>query len=145
SCLSDKIGKEVVQSLPAEIVYDSLDGRSLEHFSVVVGKDRRRSAKDILEEAHAEVAEVEASRKRRHVEFDKFSTEVPEDNHQFNSNGPRINPKIKRGSLSPINRRRGEGPLDYKSILANTMITMSVLEFCQASSDAAKHFRHLVT
>ncbi|RKF78731.1 hypothetical protein GcC1_053046, partial [Golovinomyces cichoracearum] len=77
--------------------------------------------------------------------FDKLSTEVPEDNHQFNSNGPRINPKIKRGSLKPINGRRGEGPLDYKSILANTMITMSVLEFCQASPDAAKHFRHLAT
>ncbi|TQS37289.1 hypothetical protein Golomagni_02245 [Golovinomyces magnicellulatus] len=161
-CLSDKIEEEVVQSLPAEVVYDFLDGSaawglvsaeldilnlsgSLEHFSVVLGEDGRRSAKDILEDAHAEVAEVEASRKRRHVEFDKFSTEVPEDNHQFYSNGPRIHPKIKRGSLKPINGRRGEGPLDYKSILANTTITMSVLKFCQASPDAAKHFRHLAT
>ncbi|RKF95982.1 hypothetical protein GcM1_055001, partial [Golovinomyces cichoracearum] len=118
---------------------------SLEHFSVVVGEDRRRSTKDILEEAHAEVAEVEASRKRRHVEFDKFSTEVPEDNHQFNSNGPRIHPKIKRRSLKPINRRRGEGPLDYKSILANTMITMSVIKFYQVSPNVAKNFQHLAT
>ncbi|TQS37026.1 hypothetical protein Golomagni_02513 [Golovinomyces magnicellulatus] len=126
-CLSDKIEEEVVQSLPAEVVYDSLDGSaawglvsaeldilnlsgSLEHLCFVVGEDGRRSAKDILEEAHAEVAEVEASRKRRHVEFDKFSTEVPEDNHHFNCNGSRIHPKIKRGSLKPINGRRGEAP-----------------------------------
>ncbi|RKF71936.1 hypothetical protein GcM1_249042 [Golovinomyces cichoracearum] len=161
-CLSEKIEEEVVQSLPAEIVYDSLDGSaawglisaeldilnlsgSPEHSSVVVGEDGRRSAKDILGEAYAEVAEVEASRKRRHVEFNNFSTEVPENNHHFNSNGPRIHHKIKRRSLKPINGRRGEGPLDYKSILANTMITMSVLGFCQASPDAAKHFRHLAS
>ncbi|RKF84079.1 hypothetical protein GcM1_146014 [Golovinomyces cichoracearum] len=145
-CLSDKIEEEVVQSLHVEIVYDSFDGgtawglvsaeleilnlsESLEHFSVVLCKDGRRSAKNILEEARTEVAEIEASRKRRH----------------FNFNGPRIHPKIKMGSLKHINGRRGEGPLDYKSILANTMITMGVLEFCQASPDATKHFRHLAT
>lgn len=92
-----------MQLLPEEIVFDFLDGSaawglvsveldilnlsgSLEHFSVVIGRNKQRAAKDILEEVHAEIAEVEASRKRRHVEFDKFSTEVPEYNHQFNSN-----------------------------------------------------------
>ncbi|RKF84298.1 hypothetical protein GcM1_122001, partial [Golovinomyces cichoracearum] len=147
--LSEKIEEEVVQSLPAEILYDSLDESAawglvsaeldilnlsgiLEHFSVVVGEDGRRLTKDILKEVHAEVAEVEASK-------------VPEDNHQFNFNGPRIHPKIKRGSLKPINEPRGEGPLDYKFILANNMIAMSVLEFYQASPDAAKHLRHLAT
>ncbi|RKF80473.1 hypothetical protein GcM1_192003 [Golovinomyces cichoracearum] len=75
-----------MQLLPEEIVFDFLDGRSLEHFSVVIGRNKQRAAKDILEEVHAEIAEVEASRKRRHVEFDKFNKEVPEDNHQFNSN-----------------------------------------------------------
>ncbi|RKF56608.1 hypothetical protein GcC1_195044, partial [Golovinomyces cichoracearum] len=73
-CLGEKIEEEVVQSLPAEIVYDSLDGSAawglvsaeLDIRNLSGGEDRRRSAKDILEEAHAEVAEVEASRKRRH-------------------------------------------------------------------------------
>ncbi|KHJ36326.1 hypothetical protein EV44_g3765 [Erysiphe necator] len=151
-----------VQSFPVEIIYDSqksntdrgpvsdeLDllnlSEGLEDFNVVVDEEKR-SIIEILKEAHAEVAEIQSSRKRRHVDFDDtISPEFSEDRHEFNPKDPRVTPKIKRGALKPMIRRRGEGPLNYKSMLASTMIIMSVLEFCQASPDAARQFRHLVT
>ncbi|POS82611.1 hypothetical protein EPUL_005491, partial [Erysiphe pulchra] len=57
---------------------------SLEYFSVVIGQEKRRSVKEIFDNAHAEVMDVYTSRKRRHIELENLSnSEDMEDNHQF--------------------------------------------------------------
>ncbi|RKF65978.1 hypothetical protein OnM2_000012 [Erysiphe neolycopersici] len=156
-------GSKISEPSPVNTTYNLLDDNSvtglvteeldllnfsgsLEHFSVVSGQEKRRSIKDIFDDAHAEVMDVHTSRKRRHVELENLSnSEDMDDNHQFHQKGPKLSPGTKKKELKAIFGRKDEGPLDYKSMLSQTMITMSVLEFCQASPDAAKHFRHLVT
>ncbi|KHJ32379.1 hypothetical protein EV44_g1957 [Erysiphe necator] len=47
--------------------------------------------------------------------------------------------------LRTIFGREGKGPLDYKKMLENTMITMSMMDFYQASPDFSKTSRKLST
>ncbi|POS81817.1 hypothetical protein EPUL_005657, partial [Erysiphe pulchra] len=100
---------------------------NLEYFSVVIGQEKRRTIKEIFDNAHAEVMDVYTSRKRRHIELENLSnSEDMEDNHQFHQKGSKLPPGTKKKELKAIFGRKDE-------------------EFCQASPDAAKHFHHLVT
>ncbi|RKF83120.1 hypothetical protein GcM3_016028, partial [Golovinomyces cichoracearum] len=47
--------------------------------------------------------------------------------------------------LRNIVGREGKGPLDYKKMLENTMITMSMMDFYQASPDFSRTSRKLST
>ncbi|RKF57860.1 hypothetical protein OnM2_071043 [Erysiphe neolycopersici] len=76
-----------------ELVSDELSklnlSESLEPFIVVVDQENKRSVKEILQEAHAEVAEIQTSRKRHHVDFDDTLSQKPsEDRHEFKPEGP---------------------------------------------------------
>ncbi|RKF58691.1 hypothetical protein OnM2_066047 [Erysiphe neolycopersici] len=57
----DKEETTIIQFLPIEIMYNSPEG--LEHFSVVVNQENKRSVKENLQEAYAEVVEIQTSRK----------------------------------------------------------------------------------
>ncbi|KAI0991615.1 hypothetical protein K3495_g16572, partial [Podosphaera aphanis] len=138
--------KETLESCPIDFSCESLNDSaawglvsseldilnlsgSLEQFSIVVSKSKSRPVEEILGAAHAEVLDIEASRKRRRVEVEDLLNPEISDNHQFGPGNIKSGKLPKKRTLKPIIGRKDEGPLDYKSMLSQTLITMSVLEF----------------
>lgn len=146
-----------------------IGGQASEANSVVVPKDfKPLSIEDIFEKAVLEVQAIETSRKRQRIDVEEILNQ--EDDHQFEPRAPKKSDsqrgkrttlidelesesgeakdkkkKKKIRQLNEINGREGLGPIDYKDMLAQIRVNLSILDLMQISPDAAKAFKHYST
>ncbi|POS84042.1 hypothetical protein EPUL_002841 [Erysiphe pulchra] len=146
-----------------------IGGQTSEANSVVVPKEfKPLSIDDIFEKAVLEVQAIETSRKRQRIDVEGMLNQ--DDDHQFEPRAPKkfdsqtekrttlmdeleselgeVKDKKKKKNnrqLNEINGREGLGPIDYKDMLAQIRVNLSILDLMQISPDAAKAFKHYST
>ena len=146
-----------------------IGGQVSETNSVVVPKEfKPLSINDIFEKAVLEVQAIETSRKRQRIDVEEMLNQ--DDDHQFQPRAPKksesqtgkrttlideldsdlseaIDKKKKKKirQLNEINGREGLGPIDYKDMLAQIRVNLSILDLMQISPDAAKAFKYYST
>ncbi|KAI0994541.1 hypothetical protein K3495_g13640, partial [Podosphaera aphanis] len=149
-----------------------LEGHTSETHSVVAPKNSQSlSIEDIFEQAALDAQAIEAARKRRRVDIEDILNEDENHQFEPRrpmKRGPQAGRKTpwmektigalgessadatkvpdkgkkKIRQLNEINGREGLGPIDYKNMLAQIRVNISILDLMQISPDAAKAFKH---